>query len=86
MQPVLFMIFFLDFVTPQKRNMSERCWLFTLNMAVQSGDFSQMSILVKSTNHQYLRLGAKNEEKNKGTLFSATSKVREIKVILVFLF
>ena len=36
--------------TPQKRNMSEGCWLFTLKMAVQllhtgtlfSGDFSQM--------------------------------------------
>ena len=35
-QPVLFMIFFYDFVTPQKRNMSEGCRLFTLEMAVQS--------------------------------------------------
>ena len=48
--PVLFMIFFYDFVTPKKRNMSEGCWLFTLEMAVQSlgtttslsGDFRQM--------------------------------------------
>ena len=36
MQPVLFMIFFLDFVTPQKRTMSNGCWLFTLKMTVQS--------------------------------------------------
>ena len=33
-QPVLFMIFFDDFVTPQ--NMSEGCWLFTSKMAVHS--------------------------------------------------
>ena len=26
MNPLLFMIFFKDFVTPQKRNMSEGCW------------------------------------------------------------
>ena len=31
-----FIIFFLDFVPPQKRNMCEGCWLFTLKMAVQS--------------------------------------------------
>ena len=30
------MIFYLDFATPQKRNMSEGCWLFTLKMEVQS--------------------------------------------------
>ena len=35
-QPVLFMIFFYDFITPQKRNMSEGCSLFTLKMTVQS--------------------------------------------------
>ena len=35
MQPVFFMIFFSDFVTPQKRIMSEDCWLFTLKMTVQ---------------------------------------------------
>ena len=35
-KPVLFMIFFKDFVTPQKRNMSEGYWLFPLKMAVQS--------------------------------------------------
>ena len=34
--PMLFMIFFSDFVTPKKRNMSEGCWVFTLKMAVQS--------------------------------------------------
>ena len=39
----------------------------------ESCDFSQMWILVKSTNHQYLCLKAKNEL-NEGTLFSATSK------------
>ena len=27
MQPVLFMIFFSDFVTPKKRTMSEGCWI-----------------------------------------------------------
>ena len=36
MQPVLFMIFFSDFVTPKKRTMSEGCWLSTLEMTVQS--------------------------------------------------
>ena len=35
---MLFMIFFSDFVTPKKRNMSKGCWLFTLKMAVQSWD------------------------------------------------
>ena len=30
------MICFKDFVIPQKRNMSEGFWLFTLKMAVQS--------------------------------------------------
>ena len=34
-QPVLFMIFFYDFVTPQKRSTSEECWVFTLKVAVQ---------------------------------------------------
>ena len=33
---MLYMIFFFDFVTPQKHTMSEECWLFTLKMAVQS--------------------------------------------------
>ena len=36
MQPVLFMIFFSDFVSPQKRTMCEGCWLFPLKMTVQS--------------------------------------------------
>ena len=34
-QPVLFTIISFDLVTPQKGNMYEACWLFTLKMAVQ---------------------------------------------------
>ena len=49
------------------------------------GDFYQTCRLVKSTNRQYLGLEAKNE-KNKGTLFSRTLKVRENKVVLLFSF
>ena len=41
--------------------------------------------MVKSTKCQYLGLEAKNE-KNKGTLFSGTSKVGENKVVLLFSF
>ena len=48
----------------------------------RSGDFSQMKILVKSKNRQYLGLDAKSE-KNKGTFFSATLKVGESKVVLL---
>ena len=35
-QLVLFMIFLQDFVSPKKRIMSEGCWLFTLEMTIQS--------------------------------------------------
>ena len=69
--------------------MSEGCWLFTLKMAAQSletslsGDFSQMWLLVKSTNLQYLGLVAKTE-KSKTTLFSQTFEVAENKKTLFF--
>ena len=43
----------------------------------------QPNVKVKSINHQCLSLEAKNE-KNKGVLFSATSKVWENKVVLLF--
>ena len=42
-QPVLSIISFYYFVTPQKRNMSEGCWLFTLKMAVQSSGNSDIT-------------------------------------------
>ena len=85
------MIFFYDFVTPQKRNISEGCLLFTLKMAVRSlgnRDFTfrwfQPNVITgKNTNLQYLGLEAKIEI-NKGTLFSATSKSWENKVVLLF--
>ena len=41
--------------------------------------------LVKSTNRQYLGLGAKNKE-NEGTLLSETLKVGENKLVLLFSF
>ena len=69
------MIFFSDCVTPQKCTMSERCWLFTLEMTVQSlGNrnftYRRFHPKVKTCQKQLLSIKAKNE-KNKGTLFSA---------------
>ena len=71
--------------------MSEGYWLFPLKMAVQSwgtgillsGDFSQIRILVKSTNRPYLGLEAKME-KSKTTLFPQTFEVAKNKVPLFF--
>ena len=62
------MIFFYNDVTPQKRSMSEGCWLF---------------ILEENTNHQYFGIEAKME-KSKTTLFSQTFEVAENNIPLFF--
>ena len=80
---MIFIFFFLNFVTPQKRNMSERCWLFTLKMAVQSlsnRDFPfrrfQPNVNTSKKHESSISQARRQKrKKNKGTLFSATSKV-----------
>ena len=94
MQPVFFMIFFSDFVTPQKCIMSEGCWSFTLKMAVQNlgnRDFAfrwfqpKVDTDKKNTYHQYLGLENKID-KRKTTLVSQTFKVIKIKYLYFFHF
>ena len=79
-EPVLFMIFFSDFVTLQKRTMSKGCWLFTLKMTVQylrNRDFTFRGFQPnKNINGQYLSLEGKID-KSKTTFLSQTFKVAE---------
>ena len=94
MQPVLFIIFFSDFVTPQKRTMPEGCCLFTLKMTVQNlgnRDFTvswfqpNVDIDEKKPNRQYPEIEAKIE-KSKTTLLFQIFEVAENKVHLFFSF
>ena len=82
-EPVLFMILFSDFVTPQKCTMSEGCWLSTLNIKVQSlGNRDLIFRWFQPNLNTCKKLKSsksrpRGQKLKKETLFSATSKVWE---------